>query len=62
MFIDQTHARGDALHTENTQRSKSNKVEIYEIEDGEIAEVDYISFTPACTPPVSPRGAFSEVE
>ena len=29
----------------------------YEIEDGEIAAV---SFTPACTPPVSPRGAFSE--
>jgi hypothetical protein len=27
----------------------------YEIEDGEIAEDDYISFTPACTPPVSPR-------
>ena len=27
----------------------------YEIEDGEIADDDYISFTPVCTPPVSPR-------
>ena len=33
VFIDQTHARGDALHTENTQRSKSNKVEIYDINE-----------------------------
>ena len=27
----------------------------YEIEDGEIADDDYISFTPVCTPLVSPR-------
>ena len=27
----------------------------YEIEEGEIVEDNYISFTPTCTPPASPR-------
>ena len=30
----------------------------YEIEEGEIVEENYISFTPTCTPPSSPRCVF----